>query len=289
MLHSCCFAGPVLPAGTARGFLQSVGGVPCYVADEKGALADSSTPCLVMAPDVFGISQHARLLADEMNRRSGGQPVVLVDYFEGTALSATVMECLLPFSMPALPGAPPRSLLGKACAFFGAVRAFLSVLPTLLPFVWRHLLPSRKAAKLPLVGAVAAELCGEGGERKLGLVGYCYGGDAALHFNALPGSRFGATAVAHGKVTLSQVGALLRPALFVCADNDFAFPERRVLQAEALVRARPDYSEARFRFRRYPGTYHGFAIRGDERNEVVENAKGAALDEAIDFFKMALL
>lgn len=49
-----------------------------------------------------------------------------------------------------------------------------------------------------------------------------------------------------------------------------------------------DYTESRFRFRRYPGTYHGFAIRGDERNDVVERAKGAALDEVVDFFKAVL-
>ena len=83
--------------------------------------------------------------------------------------------------------------------------------------------------------------------------------------------------------------ALTRPALFVCAENDFAFPESRVLEAEALVRSRPDYSESAFRFRRYAGTYHGFAVRGDERNEVIEKAKGEALDEVVDFFKAVLL
>ena len=55
-----------------------------------------------------------------------------------------------------------------------------------------------------------------------------------------------------------------------------------------LVRERPDYSEALFRFRRYAGTYHGFAIRGDERNEVIEKAKGEALDEAVNFFESVL-
>ena len=140
-----------------------------------------------MAPDVFGPSTHAQLLADAMNSRSGC-PVVLVDYFQGTALPAAVLECLLPYTLPALPGTPPKSLLDKALAFCWGVPVFLSVLPTLLPFVWRHVLPPGKAGKLPLVEAVAAELCGELNDRRLGLVGYCYGGDAALHFNALIGA-----------------------------------------------------------------------------------------------------
>lgn len=288
-LRPCCFAGPVPPEGTTRGFTKSLGGVPCYIADNQGALTDSATPCLVIAPDVFGPSKHAQLLADEMNRRSG-RPVVLMDYFEGTGLSPAVMECLLPYTLPALPGTPPKSFFGKVSAFFWGVPVILSVLPTLLPFVWRHILPAGKAAKLPLVESVAAELQGGGAEtsRKLGLIGYCYGGDSALHFNALQNSRFHATAVAHGQVTLSRVSALRRPALFVCAENDFAFPALRVLEAEALVRERPDFSEALFRFRRYAGTYHGFAIRGDERNKVIEKAKGEALDEAINFFKTTL-
>eukprot|EP01047_Picozoa_sp_COSAG01_P083904 COSAG01_NODE_17767_length_1125_cov_2.135478_1_plen_300_part_10 len=248
IMRPCCFVGPIPPRGTARGVTRSIGGVGCYVADPKGALNDRATPCVVIAPDVFGTSKHARLLADEMNSR-GDRPVVLVDYFQGTALPAAVMERLLPLAMPALPGTPPRSFLGKLSSFCWGVPVFVSVLPTLLPFLWRHILPSGKAAKLPLLESVAAELQQPQGDqgvapRKLGLVGYCYGGDAALHFNALRSSPFSATAVAHGKVTMPQVGALTRPTLFVCAANDFAFPERAVQEAEALVRQRPDYSES---------------------------------------------
>jgi dienelactone hydrolase len=257
-------------------------------ADSTGALNDSATPCLLIVPDIFGLSKHAQLLADEMNRRSD-RPVVLIDVFQGGALPTTAMERLLPFAMPAVPGAPPKSLLAQLASFCWGVPVVLSVLPTLLPFAWRHLFPAGKAAKLPLVESVAQALQdGCGGTRKLGLVGYCYGGDAAIHFNAHQASPFAATAVAHGHVSLPQVEALLRPALFICAENDFAFPEHRVLEAEAMVRRRADYTDSQFRFRRFAGTYHGFAIRGDERNGVIEKAKGRALDELVDFFKAAL-
>ena len=134
-----------------------------------------------------------------------GCPVVLVDVFEGAALPPGVMERLLPFSMPAPPGTPPSSFFGKLASFCWGVPVLLSVLPTLLPFVWRHVLPAGKAAKLPLVESVAGALregLSGGHKRQLGLVGYCYGGDAALHFNALSSSPFAATAVVHGQVTL---------------------------------------------------------------------------------------
>ena len=223
--------------------MRSIGGVGCYVADDSGALKDSATPCLVVAPDVFGPSTHACLLADEMNARSGC-PVVLIDCFDGTALPPAVMAPLLAFTMPTPPGTPPTSLLGKVWSFWSFWYWFACALPTVATFAWQHILPKGKAAKLPLVESVAAELQGGGsasGEvepRNLGLIGYCYGGDAAMHFNTLGSSRFAATAVAHGTVTLPQVRALQRPALFICAENDFAFPDARVLEAEALVQAR---------------------------------------------------
>jgi dienelactone hydrolase len=38
----------------------------------------------------------------------------------------------------------------------------------------------------------------------------------------------------------------------------------------------------------YPGTQHGFAVRGDEKDSTVQAAKKAALDEGIAFFKKQL-
>ena len=318
-MRPCCFVvSPVPSIGTPlRGVLQYIGGVPCYVADDKGMLMDAATPCILLAPDLFGLSPHAMRVADEMNRRSN-RPVVIVDYFRGSALPTSVMERMAMWTMPALPGAPPKPCLEKVLSFGHGVGVFVSILPTLLPFLWRHMGKVGKAAKLSLIESIATELQVGGGQggggkpssslsssspsssssssschsRKLGLVGYCYGGYAALYFNSLPttssSSLFASTVVAHGKVALSNITALRRPILFVCAENDFAFPEKRICQAEIMARTRLDYSEDRFRFRRYRGTYHGFAIRGDERNPVIEKAKGEALDEIIDFFKTTL-
>jgi dienelactone hydrolase len=42
-------------------------------------------------------------------------------------------------------------------------------------------------------------------------------------------------------------------------------------------------------FLRFPGTYHGFAVRGDERNPHIEQAKSNALDAVLEHFKKHLL
>ena len=72
-MRPCCFTGPVPPEGTVRGCRQSIAGVDCYVADRAAVLSAvgegsaAPTPCVVMAPDMFGLSKHCMLLADEMN------------------------------------------------------------------------------------------------------------------------------------------------------------------------------------------------------------------------------
>jgi dienelactone hydrolase len=100
-------------------------GVSCYVTDVMGgdrASAAISTPqrvvtrdqvpAVVICPDVFGLSKHVCVLADEMSRRSGW-PVVVVDYFEGTAAPSSVMDVLVHITAPTPPDSPSRSCLQR--------------------------------------------------------------------------------------------------------------------------------------------------------------------------------
>lgn len=41
-------------------------------------------------------------------------------------------------------------------------------------------------------------------------------------------------------------------------------------------------------FKLYPGTEHGFAVRGNENDENIKNAKQSAFEESVKFFKMYL-
>jgi len=289
-LRACCLAGST-PEGIPAGKVCDLAGVPCYVADSKAQISDQLQPAIVMAPDVFGLSQHCKLLADEINLRSGF-PVVLVDYFRSTSLPSSIADRLLPFvSRPS--GQPGPPLLQKLLM---VPFVFFKVLPVLLPFIFRHMRKKMVEAKFSMVVGVANVLRDGASaslrRRPLGIVGYCYGGKFALHFGCIETIEervFDAVAVAHGEVKLDQVKALKTSALFVCAENDWAFPEDRIAQAEVILRGRSDYSDSKFRVKRYPGTYHGFAIRGDERNPAVQEAKAAALSDSIDFFAASLV
>lgn len=293
-LSACCLAGRT-PEGTPAGKCQEIAGVPCYVADSTSQLNNQSQPSILIAPDVFGASVHCKLLADDLNQRSGW-PVVLVDYFRGSAMPISIMDRALPLMLSA-PDQPAPSFWQKLIKIPKIISIIVTVMPLLVPFFFRHMGRGKAKVKdkFPMVAGVANSLRGGSAtslqRRPLGIMGYCYGGAFSLHFGCADTSEerlFDAVGVAHGEVELAQVETLKTPALFVCADKDHAFPEERIVQAEKLVQQREPSrigSDANIRFNRYPGTYHGFCIRGDERSAVIQAAKAKAVLDCLDFFK----
>jgi len=278
-MRACCLTG-YPPTKAPEGTLQQIDGVPCYVADAHSKKDDVTTPAIIMCPDAFGVSPHQKVLADDMNRQSG-YPVVVVDYFLGTSMPHELLSKLLPVLAPRPPDSPKPSFFTRIINFLCAIGIVLCDLRTFVVFLFRH---RKTPSKVPLVARVASQLKGNS-KRPLGLVGYCYGGYFGFSFGQAANSLVDCVVIAHSKVTLADVAKLQTPTLFVCAHNDWAFPEKLIPQVDALLRSRSDFSEYKFRLRRYPGTYHGFAIRGDERNPNIQAAKTAALVDCVTFFQ----
>lgn len=89
------------------------------------------------------------------------------------------------------------------------------------------------------------------------------------------------SAQVHGEVHLDDVKRLQHPLFVGAAANEWTFPESRARHVEAIVRARKE--EHVHRIVRYPNTYHGFALRGDERSPVVARAKDQCMHDVIAF------
>ncbi len=75
----------------------------------------------------------------------------------------------------------------------------------------------------------------------------------------------------HGEIHIEDVKRLKHPLFIGATVNEWSFPESRAQHAEAIIRARKE--EHVHRIVRYPNTYHGFAVRGDERNPTVAMAR----------------
>ena len=136
-----------------------------------------------------------------------------------------------------------------------------------------------------------AELREKRGIKRICIIGYCYGAPISIRYGRgdLPTPAVSAFATAHGKIRVpDDIEPLVRPGLFLCADNDFAFPDKERLQAEAMLRTKMNKSNIDidyYKFKHYPGASHGFAVRADEADEVAQRAFEDAFEQAVAFFQ----
>ena len=81
-----------------------------------------------------------------------------------------------------------------------------------------------------------------------------------------------------------DIEAIKVPTLWICAETDPSFGKDDRDKTEQILKTRGMKAS----FRDFPGTTHGFACRGDEKNSHVQQAKAQAQQDAIDFFKQEL-
>jgi dienelactone hydrolase len=91
-----------------------------------------------------------------------------------------------------------------------------------------------------------------------------------------------AACAAHpGRFSIPQdvTGAVV-PLQFIFAEKDFEIKEKQLEQVRELAKSMKDCP-----VHYYPGTTHGFAVRGDETNPDVKAARQDAFKKACEFFK----
>lgn len=81
-----------------------------------------------------------------------------------------------------------------------------------------------------------------------------------------------------------DIQTIKKPGIYLCAEEDQQFPENYRKQTQEILQKNGIKSEFRF----YPGTKHGFAVKGNDKNKVVLEARKNALEEAIKFFSTEL-
>lgn len=277
-LRACCISGH-LATGTPTGSDIRLGGVAAYLA-RPAPNAGPPKHAVVVWSDVLGYQlTNTRLIADSF-AKDGGFLTVVPDLFDGGALPPWIMEAILTVTGFGQP--KPVGFFAKAMGVLRKVGIVLRCLPVMVPFMVRHLAFKKK---VPTVEAVITDLTAEYGIEKIATIGYCYGGLPCLHL-AKQLRKVDAFAIAHGQIKVPEdVEPLRVPGLFICAENDHSFPDAARHKAEELLAARTD---AEYVFRFYPGTFHGFAIRGDEKDETVKAAKGDAYQQALQFFTSKL-
>ncbi|KAJ3268233.1 hypothetical protein HDV01_003252 [Terramyces sp. JEL0728] len=115
------------------------------------------------------------------------------------------------------------------------------------------------------------------GKTEIGAIGYCWGGKYSLHFGQ---KGLKAVSAAHPSrlVPDDDIKEIRAPTLLLLAEQDQSFEgETRTATLDYLKKNGVDLTVVDF-----PGTTHGFAVRGDEH--VVKDARDKACADAAAFF-----
>eukprot|EP01124_Arcella_intermedia_P021915 TRINITY_DN3152_c0_g1_i1.p1 TRINITY_DN3152_c0_g1~~TRINITY_DN3152_c0_g1_i1.p1 ORF type:complete len:266 (-),score=43.63 TRINITY_DN3152_c0_g1_i1:24-821(-) len=263
MNHEHCFKGS-RSTGTPTGEVIVLGGVNTYIARPP----TDSQSAIIIATDIFGYSfVNSRLIADEFAK--AGFLCVIPDLFDGKPISEGLLDLM---------DTKPSGVLSHL-SFFADIAS--TVATQGLPFFWNHLPPSKK---LPIFDAVIAGLKQDFGVAKVGVQGYCYGGKLCALLAAAP-DKVDAMATAHPSLLeLADIEAIQKPSLWCCAEVDQQFGAAMRQKSEAILQQHNQVH----RFVDYPGTTHGFAVRGDSTEEVVARSAKGALEEAVQWFSQYL-
>jgi len=123
---------------------------------------------------------------------------------------------------------------------------------------------------------------------RLGTVGYCAGGSAAI---ALASKALVDTAViVHpGMFSMDEIKAIKIPTAWACAEDDMIFGVKKRTETEAVFTARKgkdDYVE--YEFVDYKGTVHGYGARPNLGIPVVKEAFENTVSQTENWFKKTL-
>lgn len=253
-MTDCCTRGALHEHTAAASSAETkIGGVVAYVVTPSAA----SSKCVVIAPDVFGWQlPNVRLIADKMASEHGILTIV-PDLLDNDAL--------------------PLDAFNKGFT------------PELAAWFERH---GDAEAICGILGRVIADAKTTYGVAKVGVQGYCWGARFAI-LACGTGLAAGAAladafAVAHPtRVAVPKdIEALTRPGIFLCAEIDEAFTPANVADAKAITAAKTAADAGLiYEFKHYPGTKHGFAVRGDD---TTLEARNDALASGCAFFHRVL-
>ena len=135
--------------------------------------------------------------------------------------------------------------------------------------------------------ACAKALKGELGFKRLGAIGFCYGGWAICHLASKERGEKLVDAVSMGHpswLVKEDIDNLTVPIQILAPEHDPAYPaELKTYSFETLLKL-----NLAFEYVHYPGVVHGALVRGSESVDHEREAMAAAKNSAVAWFKKHL-
>ncbi|KWU44382.1 hypothetical protein RHOSPDRAFT_34174 [Rhodotorula sp. JG-1b] len=245
---SQCFQGSRLQ-GEPKGNMvrDRLGGLEYYLA--KGGEAAKDSKAIVLGTDIFGLGlPNPKIMADLFAERTR-LDVYVPDYFQGEYMDEKELK-------------PPGG---------GG--------PTPLAQEWRKKYSINNVR--PGVEAFCRALKTEKGYKRLGFVGYCYGGVLSILL-AAEQSPTDVSVCAHpGKLDLADFENVRKPVAIVLAEQDHIFDDQKPAALAILDRIQSEHAVPIAIYDQHAATTHGFGCRPDLENEAVKTAWEKAAEETV--------
>ncbi|KAL2109461.1 hypothetical protein VUR80DRAFT_2448 [Thermomyces stellatus] len=245
----CCTVGVKFSGEPTGKDIKIAGKWDGYLATPAPEKAHAGAGILYL-PDVIGIWQNSKLMADQL--AANGYLCLVVDLFNGDPMSL---------------GDRPPGFDFMAWLNHGSDGKN----------------PHTPEAVDPIVEAAAKTLKEEYGITKLGAVGYCFGAKYVVrHYKS--GIKVGY--LAHPSfVTEEELAAIQGPLAISAAETDAIFPSDKRHKSEEILK---DTGHP-YQINLFSGVDHGFAVRGRQEEKVERFAKEQAFLQAVTWFDAWLL
>ncbi|KAJ2934599.1 hypothetical protein H1R20_g2494, partial [Candolleomyces eurysporus] len=243
-----------------------------YLAPNPDAETTTSDRAVILLTDDFGLPlKNPKLIADALAERLRCD-VWVPDYFNG--LNAIDLV--------------PQRVLDQMTTW----DKWRLKWKTILPFIGAFWDSSPSVVDKRLASFIAL-LKEKKGYKKIGAVGYSYGGAACIRLAST--GLIDCAVICHPNLpspspSLAQVRAICVPVSWVCAESDHFFSNSIQHQCKAELAGRKGTDRfVEFEFNEYKGTVHGFACRPNlEYPLLVESCK-YALDQTASWFEKTLV
>jgi len=244
-MSECCKTGFQWD-GKPKGKETKIANLDTYVTGTNKDVA------VLIVHDIFGWTlDNLRILADHYAAEADAT-VYLPDFFDGEIVTPKMME-------------DPEE---RAKFDIGA-------------FMGRH----AKEKREPEMAAVVKELKGELGFKKVGAIGFCYGGWAVFRLAAKGNALVDCISTSHPSgVTKEEIDNISVPVQICAPETDPIYtPELKEYSLKVLPTLGIEFD-----YQYFPGLAHGFATRGDQNDPKQKKGLERAKDAAVYWFMQHL-
>ncbi|KAG8930106.1 hypothetical protein FRC01_003251 [Tulasnella sp. 417] len=253
-------SGEMVPIGSFQSYFRK---------SSSGTESEPSKKAIVLFTDAFGLTiPNTQLIGDSLGQ-SLDVDIYVPDLFEGKP--PLRHEDLAPFTADQ-PGVT-LSLKQKLGWLWTALKSFPGTIANRPDVV-------RKRGEAFVKALKEAKH-----DDRIGVVGYCLGGCAAIHIATT--ALADTVVIAHpGPTSREEVGRIRTPTSWACAEEDMWLSVANRDQYEAILRAKSETQA--FEIHVYPGTTHGFSVRPNLDIPQLKQAYEGALQQTTKWFQETL-